>query len=105
MPDAQCAFDPNPLHRWLIEAGLAGLTECLALMRGFGWGEGRQETRFLGVVLSWATDRPQGWSATERDAIERLSDTLALAARGSSTLAGTRAVLATYLGQDAAGLV
>ena len=89
----------------LSEFRAAGLTEWLALMRGFGWGESRQETRYLGVVLSWATDRPQGWSATERGALEQFSDTLALAARGSTTPAATRAVLATYLGQDAAALV
>src|SRR5262249_62122303 len=79
--------------------------EWRALLRGFGWDLGRQETGPLGVVLSWATDRPQGWSAAELGIIEELSGALALAARGSGALATTQAVLATYLGHDAAGLV
>ena len=89
----------------LEEFRAAGLTEWLALMRGFGWDQGRDNHNPLGVVLSWATDRPQGWSAAELAAIESLSGPLALAARGSGALETTRVVLATYLGHDAAGLV
>src|SRR5215813_3878020 len=79
----------------LDEFRAVGLTEWLALMRGFGWDQGRPETSPLGVVLSWATDRPQGWSGAELGIIEELSGALALAARGSSALATTQAVLAT----------
>jgi adenylate cyclase len=89
----------------LTEFRAAGLTEWLALMRGFGWDQGRPDYNPLGVVLSWATAHPEGWSASECAAIEALSGPLALAARGSGTLDTTRVVLATYLGQDAAGLV
>src|SRR5262245_23037734 len=89
----------------LDEFRSAGLTEWLALMRGFGWDQGRPEASQLGVVLSWATDRPQGWSAAEIGIIEELSGALALAARGSTALATTQSVLATYLGHDAAGLI
>jgi len=89
----------------LSEFRAAGLTEWLALMRGFGWDQGRQEAGQLGVVLSWATDRPGGWTAAELGVIEDLSGTLALAVRGSSALATTRAALTTYLGHDAADLV
>ncbi len=89
----------------LGEFRAAGLTEWLALMRGFGWDQGRQEAGLLGVVLSWATDRPRGWSAAELGIIEELSGTLALAVRGSGALATTQAVLATYLGHDAAARV
>src|SRR5262245_60254751 len=39
----------------------AGLTEWLALFYGFGWALQHQEVDELGVILSWATDRPRGW--------------------------------------------
>src|SRR5262245_26564830 len=56
----------------LAEFRAAGLTEWLALMHGFGWSGGAQNTDHLGIVLSWATDRPQGWNQFERDAIEEI---------------------------------
>lgn len=89
----------------LAEFCAAGLTEWLALMHDFGWDQGHEEGHHLGIVLSWATDRPQGWSDAEREAIEALSRPLSLAVKGSTALDTTRAVLATYIGQDAAGLV
>ena len=89
----------------LAEFRAAGLTEWLALMHGFGWSGGAQNADHLGIVLSWATDRPQGWSRSERDAIEEMSRALSLAVKASSTLVTTRAVLATYIGHEAAALV
>ena len=89
----------------LAEFRAAGLTEWLALMHDFGWDQGGQEADHLGIVLSWATDRPQGWNASEREAIEESSRALSLAVKASSALVTTRAVLATYIGHDAAGLV
>jgi len=90
----------------LSEFRAAGLTEWLALFYGFGWAvESREDGSHLGTVLSWATDRPEGWSVAELAVIEELSGTLALAVQGSSTLATTRDVLATYLGVDAANRV
>jgi adenylate cyclase len=89
----------------LEEFRAAGLTEWLALMHDFGWDLGRDDGGHLGIVQSWATDNPQGWSAAELAAIETLARALSLAVKGSSTLATTRAVLATYIGRDAAGLV
>jgi len=89
----------------LAEFRAAGLTEWLALMHDFGWDQGRQEGHHLGIVLSWATDGPQGWSAAEREAVEALSRPLSLAVKAGTALDTTRAVLATYIGQDAAALV
>ena len=87
----------------------AGMSEWLALMRGFGWQDDRPESDQTGVVLSWttsaATGRPLGWSAEERAAIEELSGTLALAVLASSSPLTTREVLTTYLGGDPAGRV
>lgn len=89
----------------LAEFRDAGFTEWLALIYGLGWALEQQEPNPLGVVLSWATDRPGGWAASELAVIEELSGTLALAVKGSSTLLATRDVLATYLGSDAAARV
>jgi adenylate cyclase len=83
----------------------AGWTEWLALMHGFGWGTATPEHRQFGVVISWATGRPGGWTADQLAVIEELSGTLALAAKGSSTPGVTRDVLAAYLGGDAADRV
>ncbi len=88
----------------LAEFRDAGLTDWLALIYGFGLNLERAADE-LGVVISWATDRPSGWTAAELAMIEELSGTLALAARGSSALRTMRALLATYLGTDAASRV
>ena len=87
----------------------SGMSEWLALMYGFGWDAVRPGASQFGVVLSWATSaavgRGLGWSAAELAAIEELSGTLALAAKGSGTPGATRDVLAAYLGIDAADRV
>jgi adenylate cyclase len=84
----------------------SGMSEWLALMRGFGWASGSPEFDQFGVVLSWtasaAVGRPDGWSQTELATIEELSGTLALAVKASSAPYATRDVLAAYLGGDAA---
>jgi len=84
----------------------AGMTEWLALMRGFGWASDSPESDQFGVVLSWTASaevgRPHGWSASELAAIEQLSGTLALAAKATNAPLATREVLAAYLGSDAA---
>jgi adenylate cyclase len=84
----------------------SGMSEWLALMRGFGWASGSPESDQFGVVLSWTTSaamgRPDGWSRAELAAIEELSGTLALAVKASSAPHATRDVLAAYLGGDAA---
>jgi len=82
----------------------AGRTEWLALMHGFGWGTTPEHSQF-GVVISWVTGRAGGWTTDQLAAIEELSGTLALAAKGSSTPGVTRDVLAAYLGGDAADRV
>jgi len=97
-PDALLDF---PVLREFREAGRS---EWLALMHGFGWGTTAEHSQF-GVVISWVTGRAGGWTADQLAAIEELSGTLALAAKGSSTPGVTRDVLAAYLGGDAADRV
>ena len=79
-----------------------GLTDWLAVFHGFGWRLAHQQVDQLGIIISFATDRPQGWSPEELAAVEDLSRPLALAAKASSSFATVRDLLATYLGRDAA---
>lgn len=89
----------------LSEFRAAGHTEWLALIYGFGTKLDYRKGSQLGVVSSWTTDRAGGWTAPELAALEEVAGTLALAVQGSSGLATTRDVLATYLGADAADRV
>ena len=89
----------------LSEFAAAGHTEWLALIYGFGTELDHRKGSQLGVVSSWATDRAGGWTESELAVLEELAGTLALAVQGSSGLATTRDVLATYLGADAADRV
>jgi adenylate cyclase len=59
----------------------------------------------LGVICSWCTDRPGGWTKAQRETIEDVSRTMALAMRSSIGFRVTRDLLATYLGRDASNRV
>lgn len=79
-----------------------GLTDWLALFYNFGWALERMMVDQLGVIFSWATDKPGGWTEPELAEIEALSRELALAVKGSSSRDITRALLSTYIGGNAA---
>jgi adenylate cyclase len=83
----------------------AGLTDWLALLFHYGWAVERMMVNQLGVIFSWATDKPGGWTAAELAEIEALSQPLALAVKGSSGRDTTRALLSTYIGRNAADQV
>jgi len=98
----------GPEHRdfpVLREFHEAGLTDWLALFYNFGWVLERMMVDQLGVIFSWATDQPGGWSEAEIAELEALSRGLALAVKGSSGRDMTRALLATYIGGSAADQV
>jgi adenylate cyclase len=86
----------------LAEFRDAGLTDWLAHFYTFGWALKHQEPGQLGVIFSWATDRPEGWSEADLAALDQVSKMLALTVKAATGLGTTRALLATYLGQDAA---
>jgi adenylate cyclase len=91
-----------PVLRELREAGM---TDWLALFHNFGWALEHNQVRELGVISSWATSRIDGWAAEDLTVIEELMGTVALAVKASSSRDTARDLLATYLGQDAAGRV
>jgi adenylate cyclase len=89
----------------LLEFRDAGMSEWLGLFYGFGWALRHHQVEELGVIFSWATDYPDGWTADELSLIEELSGRLALAVKASTGFGTTRDLLATYLGVDAADRV
>lgn len=89
----------------LLEFRDAGMTEWVGLFHGFGWALRHHQVDELGVILSWATDQPDGWTGDELALIEELSNALALAVKASTGFGTTRKLLSTYLGEDAADRV
>jgi adenylate cyclase len=58
-----------------------------------------------GLMSSWATDRPGGFSDAEIAHLERLLPILAIAVKASSSPRAARSLLSIYLGHDAAAHV
>lgn len=73
----------------------AGLSDYLAFSIAFRKGSGQ------GMLGSWATDRPDGFSEEEITALLRIQSRLAVAARMAVQGHVTRNALSTYLGGDA----
>jgi len=77
----------------------AGCTDYLALARAFpawaSWGG------FKGVVSSWASARPGGFSTAECRLLEALMPPLALALKTMTVQGSGQALMRTYLGRDA----
>ena len=98
-PDAQLDY---PV---LKEFRDAGYTAWIAFLLGIEKAGDVPSGYDLGVICSWATDRPGGWTPAERDTLEDISRTMALAMRSSIGFRVTRELLATYLGRDASDRV
>ncbi|AWN40219.1 adenylate/guanylate cyclase domain-containing protein [Methylobacterium durans] len=98
-------------HRWRLEAGegaaefelLASLREAGGtdyVMRLVTFGDGGSVVR--GFALSFATDRPGGFSGTEIEAVGRLIPALGLAAYRTSAALTAASALSVYLGANTA---
>jgi adenylate cyclase len=106
--------DVQRLHRPLVGAAAvldfpvleefraAGLTGWFGLFHSFGWAVEAMTIRELGVIFSWTTDAPGGWTDAQLAGIEHPARTLALAVKSSSGGDMTRALLATYVGREPA---
>jgi adenylate cyclase len=83
--------DVQRLHRPLVGAAAvldfpvleefraAGLTGWFGLFHSFGWAVEAMTIRELGVIFSWTTDAPGGWTDAQLAGIEHPARTLALA--------------------------
>lgn len=85
----------------LQELRQAGLTDWVALLHRFGWKVEHEQIGQLGVISSWATDRPQGWREDELALLDELGATLALTVKANMAYPVTRDLLTAYLGGDA----
>ncbi len=76
-----------------------GLTDYLAFTNSFAMGTGQ------GMLGSWATDRPGGFSDSEIEALLRVQDSLAVACKMAMRGGVAKSALDTYLGAKAGGRV
>lgn len=82
-----------------------GFSDWLGLAFGFGFGLTADIGVEVGMVSSWAVDRPGGMTDDEVETLTRLVSTMALAIKGASSIQVARNVLDTYIGTDAADRV
>ena len=98
----EAAFD-FPVLRELADEGL---TDWLALANDFGWELSTTVTfsgyAKIGMVSTWATDRPDGYGEAELAALRTLVPTMALAIKAATNAQLARNILGTYVGGDAA---
>jgi adenylate cyclase len=86
---------------WQDFAG-RGMTDWLGLLFSFGWEAKALSTGRVGLVTSWMSDRPGGFTDPECEILQELAGTLAMALKGSAAYPVMEGLLATYLGRDAA---
>ena len=86
----------------LVEFRKTGLTDWLGLLHSFGWLAPSLSSRQLGMISSWSTDRPGGFTDAELVLLQELVAGLALAVKAATSYDITRGLLSTYLGADAA---
>lgn len=89
----------------LQEFAEQGYTGWVANVYGFGWNQRTGPQDQLGLVCSWATRAPGGWTDAQRRVIAELASLFALAVKSSASQDIMRDLLATYLGRDAADRV
>lgn len=86
----------------LREFAAQGLTDWIAFLHDFDPRRPADPERAIGMISSWATARPGGFTAEDLALLSQLIGTFALAMKGAATLKIARAVLSTYVGSDAA---
>ncbi len=93
-PDKQLDF---PVLEELVELGM---TDYLTIVTGSIEGPGAKERKF-GVLVSWACDRPGGYTDDDIEALQKIQRRFAMACKTAiqSRIAGT--IVDTYLGGHA----
>jgi adenylate cyclase len=86
---------------WKEFAG-RGMTDWIGMLFSFGWNATALNIGRVGLVVSWMSDRPGGFSDAECMILRELTGTLALALKASNAYPIARGLLTTYLGGDAA---
>jgi len=76
-----------------------GCTDYFAFVVGFGGGERADRPEGFGMIGSWSTDEPQGFTESEIDALLRIEERLAVACKLAVKRRLMRNVAETYLGK------
>jgi adenylate cyclase len=110
--------DEHRLRRRLVGAGAKldfpvleefkaqGATDWFGLAIPFGWqGTHNMTEKQVGLVSSWASDAPGGFSDDHIRVLIELVPFLALAVKATTTYQMARSILITYLGRDAGSRV
>lgn len=104
--DAVLRFDPQDQSvqqrfPMMGDYGPAGTTDYFIERVGFGFGRPPAPSDMVGVVLSWMTDDPDGFSDQDIVDMRALTPWFAVAARTRGDLEIMRTLLSVYLGGDA----
>lgn len=93
--------DPAQAATWPVfeEFRREGATEHALRLVGFG--VGGQRTGRTGVMMTWLTDRPGGFSTRDMNVLERLMPRLALSVKSTADHQIAVNLLDTYLGHEA----
>ncbi|MEX1034418.1 MAG: adenylate/guanylate cyclase domain-containing protein [Sneathiella sp.] len=87
----------------LVEFRNEGMTDWFCQIFDFGWGfESQTLERSAGLITSWASDRPGGFSEEEFRILSRTIPVFGLAAKGIASFRTARSVLETYIGRETA---
>lgn len=95
--------DPAVQNRFpmMPDYAKAGVTDYFIERVGYGFGRPPKFTDMVGVVLSWMTDQPGGFSDQDIIDLRAMTNWFAVAARARGDLEIMRTLLSVYLGGDA----
>lgn len=85
----------------LDDLSAAGATDYLALAVEFGAADGPDHPKGDGIIVSWTTDRPGGYTESDIRSLMRIQRRLALACKVTIREQITTNILTTYLGPEA----
>lgn len=85
----------------LVEFRNEGMTDWFCQIFDFGW-DFDDSREMGGLVTSWASDRPGGFTEQEYTILHRAVPLFALAVRSIASFRTARSVLETYIGKDTA---
>ncbi|MBO0334359.1 adenylate/guanylate cyclase domain-containing protein [Sneathiella sp. CAU 1612] len=90
----------------LVEFRDEGMTDWFCQIFDFGWGfENQSLETSAGLITSWASDRPGGFTEEEFRILSKAIPVFGLAAKGIASFRTARSMLETYIGRDTAGKV
>lgn len=85
----------------LVEFQEEGMTDWFCQIFDFGW-DFNNDRNNAGLITSWASDRPGGFSAEEYAILQKAIPLFALAAKSIASFRTARSVLETYIGRETA---